>query len=288
MITTRGALPALALSALALVACTPADEAGSGSTTSAAAASCDPAGLATLTPGTPTFGTDQPVYAPWFVDDTPESGRGFEGPVAAAVATKLGYSTDTTTWVRVPFNAAIQPGPKTFDIDVTEFSITDERKQAVDFSSGYYDVTQAVVALQGTPGASATSINALAGLKLGAQVGSTSYSAITDVIKPSSDPAVYDNNDDAKAALTNGQVDAIVVDLPTAFYITSAELDGGVIVGQLPAGTGDTEQFGMVLDKGSPLTPCVSQAVDALRSDGTLDTLATQWLAESGAAPLLS
>ncbi len=290
MITLRRTLPVLLLTALAASACAPTDStdpAASGSgTTSAEASSCTPAGLKTLSPGTLTFGTDQPVYEPWFVDDTPENGKGFEGAVAAAVAKQLGYTTESTTWVRVPFNAAIQPGVKSFDVDLNEFSITDERKQAVDFSSGYYDVTQAVVALKGTPAASAASIGDLAGLKLGAQVGTTSYAAITDVIKPKSDPAVYNNNDDAKAALTNGQIDGLVVDLPTAFYITSAELENGVIVGQL-APTGDGEQFGMVLDLGSPLTPCVSQAVDALRADGTLDALATQWLAGSGAAPVL-
>ena len=208
--------------------------------------------------------------------------------MAAAVAEQLGYSDATTTWVRVPFNAAIAPGPKTFDVDINQFSITDERKQAVDFSSPYYDVTQAVIAVQGTPAADATSLSALQDVKLGAQVGTTSYSAITDVIEPSSDPAVFNNNDDAKAALSNGQVGALVVDLPTAFYITSAELDNGVIVGQLPQGSGTPEQFGMVLDQGSELTSCVSAAVDALRADGTLDRLATQWLAETGGARTLS
>lgn len=288
--TLRRTLPALLLTALAASACAPTDStdpAASGSgTTPAQASSCTPAGLKTLSPGTLTFGTDQPVYEPWFVDDTPENGKGFEGAVAAAVAKQLGYTPESTTWVRVPFNAAIQPGVKSFDVDLNEFSITDERRQAVDFSSGYYDVTQAVVALKGTPAASAASLADLAGLKLGAQVGTTSYAAITDVISPSSDPAVYNINDDAKAALTNGQIDGLVVDLPTAFYITSAELENGVIVGQLPP-TGNDEQFGMVLDQGSPLTPCVSQAVDALRADGTLDALATQWLAGSGAAPVL-
>lgn len=296
---TRRALPALLLTALAVSACAPepssspsssgaapSGSASAGAATSAAAA-CNPPSLKTLTSGTLTFGTDQPVYEPWFVDDKPESGKGFEGAVAAAVAKQLGYTPATTTWVRAPFNAAVQPGPKTFDVDLNEFSVTDERKQAVDFSSPYYDVTQAVVAIKGTPAASAKSLQALAGLKLGAQVGTTSYSAITDVVKPGKDPAVYNNNDDAKAALTNGQIDALVVDLPTAFYITSAELKNGVIVGQLPAGSGKAEQFGMVLDKGSSLTPCVSKAVDALKSDGTLKALATKWLAESGAAPVL-
>lgn len=281
---------AVAAGAVALVACAPADDSGSGGSSSSAtgAASCSPSALKTLTSGKFTFGTDEPVYEPWFVDDKPESGKGFESAVAYAVAGKLGYAKDAVSWTRVTFNAAIAPGPKTFDADINEFSITDERKQAVDFSSAYYDVTQAVVAIKGGKADGVKDLAGLKGLKLGAQVGTTSYSAITDIVKPSTSPAVFNTNDDAKAALTNGQIDALVVDLPTAFYITSAELKGGTIVGQLPQTSGTPEQFGMVLDKGSPLTTCVSQAVDALRSDGTLDKLKGQWLSQAGNAPELS
>ena len=192
------------------------------------------------------------------------------------------------TWTRVPFNAAIQPGPKSFDLNLTEFSITDERKQAVDFSAPYYDVKQAVVALNGNPAAGATTVAELQSARLGAQVGTTSYDAINNVIKPATPAAVFNTNDDAKLALSNGQVDAIVVDLPTAFFITSAELENAKIVGQLPAGTGTPEQFGAVLDKGSPLTACVSQAVEALRSNGTLEALEEQWLTSAGSAPELT
>ena len=280
----------VAVGAAALVACAPADDSSGGGSSSSAtgAATCSPDSLKTLKSGTLTFGTDQPVYEPWFVDDKPENGQGFESAVAYAVADKLGYAKDAVAWTRVTFNAAIAPGPKTFDADINEFSITDERKQAVDFSSPYYDVTQAVVALDGSKAAGVTDLAGLKELKLGAQVGTTSYSAITDVVKPSKSPAVFNTNDDAKAALTNGQIDALVVDLPTAFYITSAELDNAKIVGQLPQAGGTPEQFGMVLDKGSALTTCVSQAVDALRADGTLDTLKDQWLSQAGSAPELS
>lgn len=267
----------------AAVACAPADTA-----TPAAPAACEPGALPTLTAGTLTFGTDQPVYPPWYLDDDPASGEGFESAVAYAIAEELGYARDAVTWARVPFNAAIQPGAKTYDVNLTEFSITDERKQAVDFSSPYYDVKQAVVALEGSPAVGATTIAALKELRIGAQVGTTSLDAVTEQIAPTTQASVFNTNDDAKLALTNGQIDALVVDLPTAFYITSAELDNGTIVGQLPLGSGTPEQFGAVLDKDSPLTGCVSAAVDRLRDAGTLEQLETQWLSAAGEAPELT
>jgi polar amino acid transport system substrate-binding protein len=267
---------------LVLAGCAPADEKPAAT---GAAGQCDKGALTTLAKGALTFGTDQPAYPPWFVDDNPANGKGYESAVAYAVADKLGYSGDAVRWVRVPFNAAIAPGPKTFDANLNEFSITDERKNAVDFSSPYFDVTQAVVSLKSSPAAGVTTVAALRGLKLGAQVGTTSYTA-AEAIKPTVPVAVYNNNDDAKAALTSGQIDALVLDLPTAFEVQS-ELDSGVIVGQLPTGTDKPEQFGIVLDKGSRLTGCVSKAVDGLQSDGTLAKLQQQWLAEAGAAPVL-
>ena len=273
---------------LALVACAPEDEKDSGSAAASSGSACAPAQLKTLAAGKLTFGTDDPVYPPWFVDNKPDNGQGYEGAVALAVATKMGYTKDQIGWVRVPFNNAIQPGPKTYDVDVNEFSITDERKQAVDFSAPYYDVTQAVIALKSSKIAGAKSLADLKGAKLGAQVGTTSYRSITEVIKPAAQPQVYNNNDDAKKALQNGQIDGLVVDLPTAFYITSAEIDNSTIVGQLPQPSGTPEQFGLVLDKGSSLTSCVSQAVTALKSDGTLANLEKQWLAGVSGAPVLS
>ena len=272
-------------------ACAPADAptaAGPSASASAAAQACPSGGLPTLTAGTLTIGTDQPVYQPWYVDDAPENGQGFESAVAYAIAEQLGYPKDKVAWARVPFNAAIQPGPKPFDLNLTEFSITEERRQAVDFSAPYYDVKQAVVALYDNPAAGATNVAELQDARLGAQVGTTSYDAINAVIKPSTPASVFNTNDDAKLALSNGQVDAIVVDLPTAFFITSAELQNAKIVGQLPAGTGTPEQFGAVLDKNSPLTPCVSEAVEALRSAGTLTALEQQWLTAAGSAPELT
>jgi polar amino acid transport system substrate-binding protein len=263
----------------------PGSSSSAAATTSVAAASCTPATMKTHAQGVFTFGSDQPVYEPWYVKNTPTNGQGFESAVAYAVAAKLGYSKSQVKWTRVTFNAVIAPGPKEFDADLDEVSITNVRKKSIDFSSGYYDVTQAVIALKGSKAASVHTVAGLRGVKLGAQVGTTSYTAITDVIKPSQKPSVFNSNDDAKAALKNGQIGALVVDLPTAFFITSAQLDNGVIVGQLPA-TGKPEQFGMVLDKGSSLTTCVSQAVDALRKAGTLTRLADKWLSQQGAPKL--
>lgn len=268
---------------LAAAGCAPADT----NSAPATAATCAPGALPTRTDGTLTVGTDQPVYPPWYLDDDPASGKGFESAVAYAIADELGYPREKVAWTRVPFNAAVQPGPKAFDLNLTEFSITDERRQAVDFSAPYYDVKQAVVALGSSPFAGATTIAALQEARLGAQVGTTSYEAVVNQIKPSAQPAVFNTNDDAKLALTNGQVDAIVVDLPTAFFITSAELEGSKIVGQLPAGAGTPEQFAAVLDKGSPLTGCVSAAVERLRTAGTLTALEQQWLASAESAPAL-
>jgi polar amino acid transport system substrate-binding protein len=265
----------------AAAACAPADEKPSAAP---AADDCSKGSLTTLTKDVLTFGTDQPAYPPWFVDDDPANGKGFESAVAYAVADKLGYAKENVSWVRVPFNAAIAPGPKTFDANLNEFSITDERKQAVDFSSPYFDVTQAVVTVKGSPAATVKNLDGLKGLKLGAQVGTTSYTAAT-ALNPN--VAVFNNNDDAKAALSNGQIDALVLDLPTAFEVQS-ELTDGVMVGQLPKGTEKPEQFGIVLDKGSSLTPCVSKAVDELTKSGELTKLETTWLAGAGAAPMLS
>jgi polar amino acid transport system substrate-binding protein len=275
---------------VAVAACAPADDSTDPADGSAApsGSACAPAGLKTLTAGKLTFGTDDPVYPPWFVDNKPDNGQGFEGAVALALATRLGFTAEQVVWVRVPFNNAIAPGPKSYDVDVNEFSITDERRKAVDFSAPYYDVTQAVISLKASRIAGAKSLADLRGAKLGAQVGTTSLRAVTESVKPTNQPQVYNNNDDAKQALQNGQIDGLVVDLPTAFYITSAEIDASTIVGQLPRPSGAPEQFGLVLDKGSALTACVSQAVTALKADGTLANLEKQWLAGVNGAPVLS
>lgn len=272
---------------------TTATEGTTGAATDAAAdtaaADCSPESLETLEPGVLTFATGEPAYEPWVVGDAPESGEGFEAAVAYAIAEELGYAEEDVAWVRADFNASIQPGPKDFDLNLSQFSITEERKEAVDFSAPYYDVRQAVIAVGDSPAAEAASLEDLRDVRIGAQVGTTSFTAIEEVIQPETDPSVYNTNDEAKVALENGQIDALVVDLPTAFYITAAELDDGVIVGQLAdeAGEGEVEQFGAVLELDSPLTDCVSQAVDSLRADGTLDQLEQEWLADVTDAPVL-
>ena len=293
MLTTPRRLLGLAAAGSAVLAVAgcgaPVDEppaSGSGSPSAGETASCAPADLLTLTPGTLTIGTDKPAYEPWFTNDDPSNGQGYESAVAFAIAERLGFPKDKVTWVVAPFNTVIAPGAKTFDIDLNQVSISDERKNAVDFSSGYYDVRQAVITYKGSPIDGKTTVADLKDAKLGAQVGTTSYTAATDQIQPTEKVAVFDTNDLAVQALKNKQIDGIVADLPTAFYMTAAQLDDGVIVGQLP-NTGSTpEQFGAVLDKGSPLTACISQAVDALRADGTLDTLVSQWLSTQGAPEL--
>ncbi|HSU34520.1 MAG TPA: ABC transporter substrate-binding protein [Propionibacteriaceae bacterium] len=282
-----------ALLALAgTAACAPEDAAtpatGSSTNASPSADACTKDQLDLVSAGTFTVGTDKPAYEPWFVDDDPNNGKGFESAVAYAVAERLGFAKAEVKWIVVPFTNAYAPGDKKFDIDINQVSISDTRRKAVDFSTGYYDVAQTIVSVKGSKIDGATSVAALKEAKLGAQVGTTSYTAITDQIQPTEKPAVYDTNDLAVQALKNGQVDGIVVDLPTAFYVSAAQLDDGTIVGQLPPGSGTPDQFGLVLAKGSSLTSCVSQAVDALKSDGTLADLEAQWLAGTDGAPVLS
>ena len=269
---------AVTATALALAGCS-AGTAGSGSSS---------VGDGYITPGKLTIGTAEPAYSPWVLDDKPQSGKGFEAAVAYAVADELGFKKGDVTWVRTTFDQAIAPGPKTFDFNLQQFSITDERKKAVDFSSPYYETSQVVVTTAASPAAKAGSIADLKKLTIGAQTGTTSFDAAEKQIAPNGGVQAFNSNDDAKLALENNQVDAIVVDLPTAFYLRDAELKDGKIVGQLPKVDGQQgDQFGLVLAKDSALTKKVTDAVDALRTDGTLDKLATQWLAADGDAPVL-
>ncbi|MCX5334979.1 MULTISPECIES: ABC transporter substrate-binding protein [unclassified Streptomyces] len=288
--TLRRAVAAATIALLATaVGCAPQPEEDSAAKPSGSSTgtTCAKGKLATETSGKLTIATDEPAYEPWFKDDKPANGKGFESAVAYAVAEQLGYDKSAVVWQSVPFNKAFAPGEKTFDFDINQVSISAERKKAVDFSSGYYDVRQAVIALKGTKAAKATSIADLKGLKLGAQVGTTSLNYLEDVVKPTQQVAAYAKNDQAKSALKNGQVDAIVVDLPTAFYITAAEVTNAEIVGQFENQGGTPEQFGLVLDKGSALTSCVTDAVDTLRENGTLAKIEQQWLSDAVDAPVL-
>lgn len=269
-----------ALAALALAACAPVDDesASSDATTDGA--------LATVTEGVLTIGTSDPAYEPWVVDNDPTNGEGFESAVAYAVAEQLGFDADHVEWVPVTFDQIIAPGTKSFDFAINQVSISDERKASLDFSSPYYTTSQAVVTVEGSAAAEASSIADLKGLRIGAMVGTTSLTAAQDVIDPTTDVQVFNDNDLVKQALTSGLVDAIVVDLPTALYITAAELDNGLLLGQLPDSAGGDE-FGLVLDKGSALTATVTEAVDGLREDGTLADLEALWLTDAAGAPVL-
>jgi polar amino acid transport system substrate-binding protein len=279
----RSTLAALAVIALALTACAPADENASPSPSDT---SCAVENLAVKTAGKITIGTDSPAYSPWYVDDDPTNGEGFESAVAYAVAEQLGFAASDVVWVVSPFNSIIAPGAKDFDFAINQVSITDERKNAVDFSTGYYNVNQALITYAGSPIDGATTLAELKDAKLGAQVGTTSYNTIVDVIQPTQDVAAFNDNDVAVKSLNNEQIDGLVVDLPTAFFMTAVQLDNGVIVGQFPT-DGAGEQFGLVLDKDSALTTCVSSAVDALWDAGSLDDIAQQWLADVTNAPFI-
>lgn len=250
-------------------------------------ASASEGALKTVTPGKLTIATGEPAYSPWVENNDPASGKGFEAAVAYAVAGKLGFANADVVWVRSTFDAAVAPGAKDWDFNLQQFSITEERRNAVDFSSPYYTTAQAVVTLKGSPVSGATTVAELKGALLGAQTGTTSHRMLTETVAPTTAPSVFNNSQDTVQALKGGQVDAIVVDLPTALYLVAAELDGGVVVGQF-ADTSGGDQFGLVLPKGSPLTAAVTGAVDALRADGTLDSLAKTWLSDSVNVPVLS
>ena len=253
-------------------------------------ASTDPGtdtGSGYVTEGKLTIGTGEPAYYPWVIDDAPESGEGFEAAIAYAVAEELGFDEGDVVWVRSTFDQAIAPGAKDFDFNLQQFSITDERKQNVDFSSPYYETTQVVITTAASKAAGATSIADLKDLLIGAQTGTTSFDAIEQQIQPTAGAQVFNTNDDAKLALESGTVDAIVVDLPTAFYLTGVELTDGIIIGQLPAEQGTGDQFGLVLAKDSPLTDEVTDAVDTLRDSGRLQELTDEWLADAASAPVL-
>ncbi len=256
---------------------------------------CAPENLTLKTAGKLTIGADNPAYPPYFQPSEnnpdpwelgdPTNGMGFESATAYAIADAMGFAKDAVTWVVTPFNNAIQPGPKDFDIYLTQVSYSPERAQAVDLSDGYNDVAQALVALKDNKVSSVTSIAALKDFQFGAQVGTTSLKTITDVIAPTKEAKVYDSNDAAIEALKNGQIDGIVVDLPTAFYMTSAQLDDGVIVGQFAPGA-DAEHFSVALDKDSPLTACVNAAIKTITDNGKLAAITQEWLADKADAPV--
>ena len=255
---------------------------------------CAKAGLNLVTDGKLTVGSDNPAFPPWFAGpekkpwkvSDPTNGKGFESAVAYAVAKQLGFAKSEVAWTYVPFNNSYKPGKKSFDFYVQEVSYSPQRAQAVDFSKAYYFVNQSVVGRKGTPIAAVRSLDGLKKYKLGAQIGTTSYDFIVDKIKPSSKPLVYDTNDAAVQALKTGQIDGLVVDLPTAFYVTAVQVPDGKVVGQF-APTGTKERFGLVLQKGNSLTSCVNRALDRLWLNGTIKNLQRIWLAKATGAPVL-
>jgi polar amino acid transport system substrate-binding protein len=278
------ALPLL----LATVACAPEEDSNTSSgAPSASAGQCETDSLPLKTSGQLTVGTDSPAYEPWFVDNDPTNGKGFESAVAYAVAEQLGFSKDQVTWVKVPFNSSYAPGDKKFDFDINQISISAKRAQAVDFSDGYYSAAQAVIALKGTAGAEATSLDDLKGLRLAAQTGTTSLTAIRDVIQPDTEAIPFEDTNAAKQALQNDQVDAILADLPTAFYISAVEIPQSTLIGQFQPETGQQEEFGMLFQKDSELVPCVNEALAALKDDGTLADIEQQWLSDVVDVPTL-
>ena len=249
-------------------------------------------------PGTLTVGTGNPAFPPWweggesdgseFEFNDPAKGEGYEGAVVAEVATRMGFSfPDGVTFVGVNFNKSFAPGPKDFDFVLQQISYLPERDDAVDFSESYYDVRQALVATESSPIAGATSIADLADAKLGAPIGTTSLSVIEDVIQPGPEPAVYDDLAGAVQDLKNGAIDGIVVDLPSAFFITAVQIPKGVVVGQFETGEAQ-EYFAMAFETDSPLVECVNLALQEMKADGTLEAIEQEWLADKTNAPVLS
>ena len=259
---------------------------------------CAAENLPVKTPGQLTVATGNPAFSPWFeggseTDDwelnDPNNGEGYESAVTYAIAERLGFTPDQVVWMGVGFNKSIAPGPKDFDLNIQQIGITKKRAKAVDFSDGYYENAQALVSVEGSPIAAATTMAELKDAKLGVPVGTTSFDYVVEVIQPNEEPAVYDDQNGAVQALNNGQIDGIVVDLYSAFYMRDVQLAdaGGVIVGQFPIGE-EAEQFGFAFEKGSPLVDCVNEALASIRADGTLEAIYQEWLADKATAPVIS
>jgi len=273
----------LLLSALMLLGCGSSDDPSS--STSASAADCQKGQLATAKDGVLTVATDKPAYPPYFEDNDPTNGEGFESAVAYAIAKQLGYPSAKVEWTVEPFNSSYAPGPKSFDFDVNQISITPPREKAVDFSAPYYTANQAVVALKDSDAADAKSLADLQDAQLGVQLATTSLEAAEEEIEPSSKPEVFNSSNDVVTALKNEQIDAVVVDLPTALYLTAVQVPQATVVGQFSAPGGD--EWGALLEKDSALTSCVSEAVEALKGSGELEKITQRWMSKAAGAPEL-
>ncbi|MBS1884415.1 MAG: amino acid ABC transporter substrate-binding protein [Actinobacteria bacterium] len=289
--TTLAIVAVLALGVTLLAGCGgKKGSSSSGSTggsegTTASAAECTPKTMETHSAGVLTVATDKPAYPPYFEEDEPANGKGFESAVAYAIGKQLGYSKGDVKWTVEPFDSSYAPGPKNFDFDVNEISITPTREKAVDFSVPYYSANQAVVALEGSAAAKAKSLAELKDTKIGVQINTTSLSTVNEEIEPSSKPEVFNSSGDVVTALKNGQVEAVVVDLPTALYLTAAQVENATIVGQF--GKAEGEEWGALLAKESPLTACVSGAIEALEESGELEKITQRWMSQAAEAPRL-
>ena len=273
-----------ATSLLTLAACGGDDSASS--TTEGAATESD---CSTITEGKLTIGTGSPAFSPWVENDAPETGEGFEAAVGMAIAAELGYEGENVVWVRTTFDEAIAPGEKNFDFNMQQYSITPEREETISFSDPYYSSNQAIVALADSPAEGATTVADLVDVKFGAQAGTTSLTFINEIIKPTNEPFVYDDNAGAKAALEAGQIDAIVVDLPTALFISAVEIEGTSVVGQFPGSAGGlTDDFGAVFTKDNPLVACVNTALATLKESGELAKFEQAWLSDNAGVPVIS
>jgi polar amino acid transport system substrate-binding protein len=281
-----------ALTALTLIVAACGDGEGAGTTTGGGGG-CAPDDLNLATAGMLTVATGEPVFPPWMGVgdenfDVPESGTGFEGALVYALAGQLGFSDDQVTFVRTGFDEAIAPGPKDWDFNIQQYSITAERDEVVDFSDPYYETRQALVTFPDSPFAGATTVADLQDANLGAAIGTTSLDFIEDVIQPTTEASVYDENVDVEAAMNAGQIDGLVVDLPTAYFITAVQVEGSVIAGQFEAEAADPDEFGMLFEDGNPLVDCVNQALGVLRDDGTLQALEDEWLTQGGEIPIIT
>jgi len=258
---------------------------GSGSSGATTASDCTPEGLGTFKDGVLTIATDSPAYPPYFEDDDPTNGKGFESALGYAIAGELGFNDSQVEWATVPFDASYRPGPKDFDFDLNQISITPDREKAVSFSVPYYTANQAVLVKKDSELDGITSLDQLKDASIGVQVGTTSLDAVEEQIQPEADPKIFNNSNDVVTAFKQDQVDAIVVDLPTAIYLRDAELSDTVVAGQFEQEGGD--QWGALMSKDSDLKGCVDQAIETLRENGTLEELTNQWMADSAKAPML-
>lgn len=299
-------LPAIILIGVMAMACTapaaspsasPSTAASASASTEPSAAACATDSLQTKEPGTFTIGTDNPNFPPYFAsaDNPPQpwdgfdptSGKGFESAVAYALVDQLGFTRDQVRWIAVTFNQAIQPGPKQFDVYISQVSFTEERTQAIDLSEGYWFSNQALVTEADSRLADATTIEEVAGYRLGATIATTSLTYLQEKIQPTQEPRIYDDYTGVKQGLQSGDIEGGIFDLATAFYIARIEMDNGTVVGQFPSDPEDKEHFAFALDLDSPLTDCVNEAILTMGENGELDDIAAEWMADYVNAPFI-